>query len=162
MLSGKDYMFVTLAKFEQRREIIVLKQVDKGKVMKIENIEHKMLVWDGPQNSKTSTAVTMVHHFIFFPTEMRVDKDIHAESLKNAEGGKQSMEFDATRKWYISSSYMSALVKAKYKISLNYILEDKDILKERNMSRFELVDNVGSDILIGPRIELGYRFGPTQ
>ncbi|KAK1398777.1 hypothetical protein POM88_008640 [Heracleum sosnowskyi] len=83
MLSGKDYMFVTLAKFEQRRENIVLKQVDRGKVMKIEKVEHKMLVWDGPQNSKTSAAVNMVHHFIFFPAEMRVDKDIHVESLTN-------------------------------------------------------------------------------
>ncbi|KAK1400020.1 hypothetical protein POM88_009883 [Heracleum sosnowskyi] len=85
MFSGKDYMFVTLAMFEQRREYIVLKQMDGGKVMKIEKVEHKTLVWDGPQNSKTSAPVTMVHHFILFLAEMRVDKDIHAESLTNAE-----------------------------------------------------------------------------
>ncbi|KAK1399661.1 hypothetical protein POM88_009524 [Heracleum sosnowskyi] len=83
MLSGKDYIFVTLAKFEQRRENIILKQVDRGKVMKIEKVEHKMFVWDGSQNSKISASVTMIHHFIFFPVEMRVDKDIHAESLTN-------------------------------------------------------------------------------
>ncbi|KAK1395787.1 hypothetical protein POM88_005650 [Heracleum sosnowskyi] len=81
---------------------------------RIRLVGHKMLVWDGPQNSKTSAPVTMIHHFIFFPAEMRVDKDIHAESLTNAEGGNQSMKFDTTRKWFYGAE-VEMLLAMEYK-----------------------------------------------
>ncbi|KAK1401760.1 hypothetical protein POM88_001365 [Heracleum sosnowskyi] len=148
MLGGKNCMLCTKAKFKQRKGEIALNHVDKGKVMKIAKAEHKMFGWYGPGNSKTSTPGSMAHHYAFFPAEMRAGKHICSELATNVEVvcARKDMKLDAIGKWYIRSSYMQVLVEAMHKISLNYILEDKDVLKERNMSQFELGDNFGPNI----------------
>lgn len=63
-------------------------------------------------------------------------KEYDGKKLVSAR--KKGLELDATRKRNTSSSYMQALVKAEYTISLSCILEDKDVLKEWSMSRIGL------------------------
>ena len=48
-------------------------------------------------------------------------------------------------------------MEAKNKVWSNYILEDKDALKERDMSRIGLNNTIGLDVMIGLNIEISYR-----
>ncbi|KAK1371953.1 splicing factor U2AF-associated protein 2 [Heracleum sosnowskyi] len=90
-LGDKIPMSVTVAKFQQKGEKFVSKQVDKRKKRKLEKVEHKMLGWGGRDDSKLMIPTTVVLRFMFSPAEMRADEDLRAELAADVEDecGKQ-------------------------------------------------------------------------
>ncbi|KAL8111002.1 hypothetical protein AgCh_026677 [Apium graveolens] len=72
-LGDKTPMSVTVAKFQQKGEKFISKQVDKRKKRKLEKVEHKMLGWGGRDDSKLMIPTTVVLRYMFSPAEMRVN-----------------------------------------------------------------------------------------
>ncbi|GJU33673.1 splicing factor U2af-associated protein 2, partial [Tanacetum coccineum] len=71
-LGDKINMSVTPAKFEQKGEKFIAKQVDKRKKKKLEKVEHKMLGWGGRDDSKLLIPATVLLRYMFTSAEMRV------------------------------------------------------------------------------------------
>lgn len=71
-----------------------------AKIMKITEVKHKMLGWDGPEILKNSTPETMNCHFIYFSAEMRSNEDTYAELVINAEveGAKKKYEVSRNKR----------------------------------------------------------------
>ncbi|GFP95776.1 hiv tat-specific factor 1 homolog, partial [Phtheirospermum japonicum] len=69
---GKIPMTVTRAKFEQKGDRFVSKQVDKNKKRKLQKVEQKMLGWGGRDDLKVSIPATVILRYMFTPSELRV------------------------------------------------------------------------------------------
>ena len=239
---SKNSESITIAKLGQRREAVILKQVDKGRVSKIKKAEHQILGWYGPNigrggaereqgllqilteldGYKEATSQVLIigatnRLYILDPALLRkgrFDKIIRV-GLPSKDGRLATLKVHARKKFFCSeeekasllqeiaelaedftgaelqnilnqagiltarkdldfigreellealkrqnkellkldkkivlkflknlncSSYMQALVKAEYTISLSCILEDKDLLKEWSMSRMGQMD----------------------
>lgn len=78
-LGDKINMTVTPAKFEQKGEKFIAKQVDKRKKKKLEKVEHKMLGWGGRDDSKLLIPATVLLRFMFTLAEMRADENLKDE-----------------------------------------------------------------------------------
>ncbi|KAL3838510.1 hypothetical protein ACJIZ3_023101 [Penstemon smallii] len=76
---GKIPMSVTKARFEQKGEKFISKQVDKNKKKKLQKVEHKMLGWGGRDDSKLSIPATVVLRYLFTPAELRADESLRPE-----------------------------------------------------------------------------------
>ncbi|KAK7278293.1 hypothetical protein RJT34_23319 [Clitoria ternatea] len=76
---GKIPMSVTQAKFEQKGDKFVSKQVDNRKKKKLKKVEDKMLGWGGRDDAKVSIPATIILRFMFTPAEMRADENLHLE-----------------------------------------------------------------------------------
>ncbi|RDY05479.1 HIV Tat-specific factor 1-like protein, partial [Mucuna pruriens] len=76
---GKIPMSVTLAKFEQKGDKFVSKQVDGKKKKKLKKVEEKMLGWGGRDDAKVSVPSTVILRYMFTPAEMRADENLHLE-----------------------------------------------------------------------------------
>lgn len=72
-------MSVTPAKFEQKGEKFIAKQVDKRKKKKLEKVESKMLGWGGRDDSKLLIPTTVVLRYMFTLAEMRADENLKTE-----------------------------------------------------------------------------------
>ncbi|KAB1203393.1 HIV Tat-specific factor 1 [Morella rubra] len=68
---GRVPMSVTLAKFEQKGDSFVAKQVDSKKKKKLKKVQEKMLGWAGRDDAKVSIPATVVLRYMFTPAEMR-------------------------------------------------------------------------------------------
>ncbi|KAE8726917.1 pentatricopeptide repeat-containing protein [Hibiscus syriacus] len=69
---GKIPMSVSQAKFEQKGDKFVTKQVDSRKKKKLKKVEERMLSWGGRDDAKVTVPVTVVLRSMFTPTEMRM------------------------------------------------------------------------------------------
>ncbi|PKA66716.1 Splicing factor U2af large subunit B [Apostasia shenzhenica] len=76
---GKIPMLVTKAKFEQKGEKFIAKQVDKNKKKKLKKVEEKMLGWGGRDDAKVSIPATVILRNMFTPSELRVDENLLPE-----------------------------------------------------------------------------------
>ncbi|XP_027365394.1 splicing factor U2AF-associated protein 2 isoform X2 [Abrus precatorius] len=76
---GKIPMSVTQAKFEQKGDKFVSKQVDNKKKKKLKKVEDKMLGWGGRDDAKVSIPATVILRFMFTLDEMRADENLRLE-----------------------------------------------------------------------------------
>ncbi|GLT95574.1 hypothetical protein SLE2022_132480 [Rubroshorea leprosula] len=76
---GKIPMSVTQAKFEQKGEKFISKQIDNKKKKKLKKVEDKMLGWGGLDDAKVTIAATVVLRNLFTPAEMRADENLRSE-----------------------------------------------------------------------------------
>lgn len=76
---GKIPMSVTKAKFEQKGEKFIAKQVDKRKKKKLKRVEDKILGWGGHDDAKVTIPVTIVLSNMFTPAELRTDENLLPE-----------------------------------------------------------------------------------
>ncbi|KAK6136238.1 hypothetical protein DH2020_030027 [Rehmannia glutinosa] len=76
---GKITMSVTKAKFEQKGDRFVSKQVDKNKKRKLQRVEQKMLGWGGRDDAKVSIPATVILRYMFTPAELRADENLRSE-----------------------------------------------------------------------------------
>ncbi|XP_011077112.1 splicing factor U2AF-associated protein 2 isoform X3 [Sesamum indicum] len=76
---GKIPMTVTKAKFEQKGDRFISKQVDKNKKRKLQKVEQKMLGWGGRDDAKVSIPATVILRYMFTPAELRAEEDLRSE-----------------------------------------------------------------------------------
>ncbi|XP_022885982.1 HIV Tat-specific factor 1 isoform X1 [Olea europaea var. sylvestris] len=76
---GKIPMSVTKAKFEQKGDRFVSKQVDKNKKKKLQKVERKMLGWGGHDDSKLLVPATVILRNMFAPAELRANETLCSE-----------------------------------------------------------------------------------
>ncbi|KAK7356793.1 hypothetical protein VNO80_16070 [Phaseolus coccineus] len=76
---GKIPMSVSQAKFQQKGDRFVSKQVDNKKKKKLKRVEEKMLGWGGRDDTKVSIPATVILRFMFAPAEMRADENLRLE-----------------------------------------------------------------------------------
>ncbi|KAG8380345.1 hypothetical protein BUALT_Bualt06G0005900 [Buddleja alternifolia] len=76
---GKIPMSVTKAKFEQKGDRFISKQVDNKKKRKLQKVEQKMLGWGGRDDSKVSIPTTVILRYMFTPAELRADETLRPE-----------------------------------------------------------------------------------
>lgn len=77
--NDKLLMSVSRAKFEQKGEKFISKQVDSRKKKKLKKVEEKMLGWGGRDDSKVLVPATVVLRNMFTPAEMRADENLPSE-----------------------------------------------------------------------------------
>ncbi|KAB1206601.1 hypothetical protein CJ030_MR7G020486 [Morella rubra] len=80
---GRVPMSVTQAKFEQKGDSFVAKQVDSKKKKKLKKVQEKMLGWAGRDDAKVSIPATVVLRYMFTPAEMRVPPSLIEHSLSD-------------------------------------------------------------------------------
>ncbi|XP_065866069.1 splicing factor U2AF-associated protein 2 isoform X2 [Euphorbia lathyris] len=76
---GPVPMSVSRAKFEQKGERFIPKQVDNKKKKKLKRVEERILSWGGRDDAKVSIPATVVLRYMFSPTEMREDENLRSE-----------------------------------------------------------------------------------
>lgn len=76
---GKVPMSVTQAKFAQKGEKFISKQIDKNRKKKLKKVEEKMLGWGGRDDAKLLIPATVVLWNMFSPTELRADETLLPE-----------------------------------------------------------------------------------
>ncbi|XVF30227.1 hypothetical protein REPUB_Repub16aG0039300 [Reevesia pubescens] len=76
---GKIPMSVSLAKFEQKGDKFMAKQVDSRKKKKLKKVEERMLSWGGRDDAKVTIPATVVLRNMFAPAEMRADENLSSE-----------------------------------------------------------------------------------
>ncbi|XP_042039757.1 splicing factor U2AF-associated protein 2-like [Salvia splendens] len=116
----KTPMSVSLAKFEQKGEKFISKQVDNKKKRKLQKVEQKMLGWGGRDDSKVSMPATVLLRYMFTPAELRADETLHTELEEDVrdECGKLG-PLDAVK---ICENHPQGVILVKYK-------DSKDALK---------------------------------
>ncbi|XVE90694.1 hypothetical protein DITRI_Ditri20bG0097500 [Diplodiscus trichospermus] len=77
--TGKIPMSVSQAKFEQKGDKFIAKQVDSKKKKKLKKVEDKMLGWGGLDDAKVTIPATVVLRNMFTPAEMRADENLCSE-----------------------------------------------------------------------------------
>ncbi|XP_042001070.1 splicing factor U2AF-associated protein 2-like [Salvia splendens] len=117
---GKTPMSVSLAKFEQKGEKFISKQVDNKKKRKLQKVEQKMLGWGGRDDSKVSMPATVLLRYMFTPAELRADETLRTELDEDVrdECGKLG-PLDAVK---ICENHPHGVILVKYK-------DSKDALK---------------------------------
>ncbi|KAI4302074.1 hypothetical protein L6164_035291 [Bauhinia variegata] len=76
---GKIPMSVSQAKFEQKGDTFIAKQVDNKKKKKLRRVEEKMLGWGGRDDSKVLIPATVILRYMFTPAEIRGDEKLRSE-----------------------------------------------------------------------------------
>ncbi|XP_061342617.1 splicing factor U2AF-associated protein 2 [Gastrolobium bilobum] len=82
---GKLPMSVSQAKFEQKGDKFVSKQVDNKRKKKLKKVEEKMLGWGGRDDAKVSIPATVILRYMFTPAEMRADENLRLELEKDVK-----------------------------------------------------------------------------
>ncbi|CAN6471855.1 unnamed protein product [Victoria cruziana] len=72
-------MSVTRAKFEQKGETFIAKQLDKKKKKKSKKFEEKILGWGGRDDAKVLVPGTVILRHMFAPSELREDPNMLME-----------------------------------------------------------------------------------
>ncbi|XP_038993155.1 HIV Tat-specific factor 1-like [Hibiscus syriacus] len=72
-------MSVSQAKFEQKRDKFIAKQVDSRKKKKLKKFEDRMLSWGGRHDAKVTIPATVVFRNMFIPAETRADENLSSE-----------------------------------------------------------------------------------
>ncbi|KAK8937657.1 hypothetical protein KSP40_PGU002375 [Platanthera guangdongensis] len=76
---GKVPMSVTQAKFAQKGEKFILKQIDKNRLKKLKKVEQKILGWGGSDDAKLMIPATVILWNMFSPAELRADETLLPE-----------------------------------------------------------------------------------
>ncbi|KAJ6726811.1 SPLICING FACTOR U2AF-ASSOCIATED PROTEIN 2 [Salix purpurea] len=76
---GTIPMSVSQAKFEQRGDRFISKQVDNKKKKKLKKVEDRILGWGGRDDAKLSIPATVVLRHLFTLSEMRADESLGSE-----------------------------------------------------------------------------------
>ncbi|KAJ6429356.1 hypothetical protein OIU84_020896 [Salix udensis] len=76
---GTIPMSVSQAKFEQRGDRFISKQVDNKKKKKLKKVEERILGWGGRDDAKVSIPATVVLRHLFTLSEMRADESLGSE-----------------------------------------------------------------------------------
>ncbi|KAI4364778.1 hypothetical protein MLD38_020828 [Melastoma candidum] len=76
---GKIPMSVSQAKFEQKGERFISKQVDNKKKKKLKKVEDKILGWGGKDDAKLAIPATVILRYMFTPAEIRADENLKPE-----------------------------------------------------------------------------------
>ncbi|KAJ6322522.1 hypothetical protein OIU77_012376 [Salix suchowensis] len=76
---GTIPMSVSQAKFEQRGDRFISKQVDNKKKKKLKKVEDRILGWGGRDDAKVSIPATVVLRHLFTLSEMRADESLGSE-----------------------------------------------------------------------------------
>ncbi|KAI5649097.1 hypothetical protein M9H77_35102 [Catharanthus roseus] len=80
---GKIPMSVSKAKFEQKGETFVPKNVDKKKKKKLQQLERKMLGWGGRDDAKLLIPATVILRYMFTPAELRANENLRTELVED-------------------------------------------------------------------------------
>ncbi|XP_011009865.1 PREDICTED: splicing factor U2AF-associated protein 2-like [Populus euphratica] len=76
---GTIPMSVSQAKFEQRGDRFISKQIDSKKKRKLKKVEDRILGWGGRDDAKVSIPATVVLRHLFTLSEMRADESLGSE-----------------------------------------------------------------------------------
>ncbi|OVA05161.1 RNA recognition motif domain [Macleaya cordata] len=76
---GEIPMSVSQAKFEQKGDRFITKQIDKRKKKKLKKVEDKILGWGGRDDTKVLIPATVILRYMFTPAEMRSDENLRSE-----------------------------------------------------------------------------------
>lgn len=76
---GTIPMSVSQAKFEQRGDRFISKQIDSKKKRKLKKVEDRILGWGGRDDAKVSIPSTVVLRHLFTLSEMRADESLGSE-----------------------------------------------------------------------------------
>ncbi|KAL9365115.1 hypothetical protein Peur_042988 [Populus x canadensis] len=76
---GTIPMSVSQAKFEQRGDKFISKQIDSKKKRKLKKVEDRILGWGGRDDAKVSIPATVVLRHLFTLSEMRADESLGSE-----------------------------------------------------------------------------------
>ncbi|XP_076926605.1 splicing factor U2AF-associated protein 2-like [Bidens hawaiensis] len=106
-------MSVTPAKFEQKGEKFVAKQVDKRKKKKLEKVEHKMLGWGGRDDSKLLIPATVVLRHMFSPAEMRADDNLKGELAADVQ--EECAKLGAVESVRVCENHPQGVVLVRFK-----------------------------------------------
>ncbi|KAJ0442707.1 putative RNA recognition motif domain, nucleotide-binding alpha-beta plait domain superfamily [Helianthus annuus] len=109
----KINMSVTPAKFEQKGEKFVAKQVDKRKKKKLEKVEHKMLGWGGRDDSKLLIPATVVLRYMFSPAEMRADENLKGELAADVQ--EECAKLGAVESVKVCENHPQGVVLVRFK-----------------------------------------------
>eukprot|EP00268_Persea_americana_P069057 TRINITY_DN972_c0_g1_i6.p1 TRINITY_DN972_c0_g1~~TRINITY_DN972_c0_g1_i6.p1 ORF type:complete len:499 (-),score=140.50 TRINITY_DN972_c0_g1_i6:745-2241(-) len=82
---GKIPMSVSIAKFEQKGDAFIAKQMDKKKKKKLKRVEDKILGWGGHDDAKLTIPATIVLRQMFTPAELRSDANLLSELVADVE-----------------------------------------------------------------------------
>lgn len=110
---GTIPMSVTLAKFEQKGEKFVAKQIDKRKKKKLKRVEDKILGWGGHDDAKLSIPATVVLRYMFTPAEMRADPNLRSELEGDVQ--EECIKLGSVDLVKVCESHPQGVVLVKYK-----------------------------------------------
>ncbi|KAK9292103.1 hypothetical protein L1049_020061 [Liquidambar formosana] len=110
---GKIPMSVTQAKFEQKGERFIAKQVDKRKKKKLKRVEEKILGWGGRDDAKLSIPVTIVLRHMFTPAEMRSDENLRSELEADIE--EECLKLGPLESVKVCENHPQGVVLVKFK-----------------------------------------------
>lgn len=110
---GKISMSVTRAKFEQKGDKFIAKQIDKRKKKKLQKVEQKMLGWGGRDDAKMLIPTTVILHNMFSPEEMRSDENLRAELEADVE--EESVKLGPLESIKVCENHPQGVVLVRFK-----------------------------------------------
>ncbi|RVX23943.1 HIV Tat-specific factor 1 [Vitis vinifera] len=111
---GTIPMSVTLAKFEQKGEKFVAKQIDKRKKKKLRGLKTRFLVGvGGHDDAKLSIPATVVLRYMFTPAEMRADPNLRSELEGDVQ--EECIKLGSVDLVKVCESHPQGVVLVKYK-----------------------------------------------
>ncbi|KAJ6793229.1 HIV Tat-specific factor 1-like protein isoform X2 [Iris pallida] len=110
---GKTPMSVSLAKFEQKGEKFIAKQLDKRKKKKLKRVEDKILGWGGHDDSKVSIPTTIILRYMFTPAELRSDESLQSEL--EADVREECMKLGAVESVKVCENHPQGVILVKFK-----------------------------------------------
>ncbi|KAJ7982542.1 Splicing factor-like protein [Quillaja saponaria] len=109
----KTPMSVTQAKFEQKGDRFISKQVDNKKKKKLRRVEEKMLGWGGRDDAKVLLPATVVLRYMFAPAEMRADENLRSELEADIE--EECVKLGPVESVKVCENHPQGVVLVKFK-----------------------------------------------
>lgn len=106
-------MTVTQAKFEQKGERFIPKNVDKKKKKKLQKVEHKMLGWGGRDDTKILVPATVLLRYMFTPAELREDENLSSELQQDVQ--EECSKFGPVDLVKVCENHPQGVVLVKFK-----------------------------------------------
>ncbi|PPD95916.1 hypothetical protein GOBAR_DD07061 [Gossypium barbadense] len=110
---GKIPMSVSQAKFEQKGDKFIAKQVDSRKKKKLKKVEERMLSWGGRDDAKVTIPATVVLRNMFTPAEMRADENLCSELEEDVK--EECLKLGLLDSVKVCSNNPQGVVLVKYK-----------------------------------------------
>ncbi|PPS03104.1 hypothetical protein GOBAR_AA17559 [Gossypium barbadense] len=110
---GKIPMSVSQAKFEQKGDKFIAKQVDSRKKKKLKKVEERMLSWCGRDDAKVTIPATVVLRNMFTPAEMRADENLCSELEEDVK--EECLKLGLLDSVKVCSNNPQGVVLVKYK-----------------------------------------------
>ncbi|GAA0168075.1 RNA splicing factor [Lithospermum erythrorhizon] len=109
----KTPMSVSKAKFEQKGERFIAKQVDKRKKKKLQQLEKKMLGWGGRDDAKLLVPATVILRHMFIPAEMRAEECLKTEIEEDV--GEECAKFGPVESVKVCENHPQGVVLVKFR-----------------------------------------------